>query len=69
MDVSKINKWLIVAKQLESPNKEVRCPFCENSILHIKEVVRPDGKKMDVYVECPACKEHTVYSAVDVKSV
>lgn len=57
--------WLEVAKKLESGETEILCNNCGKSNLNITKTKRPNENKFDVYVDCPKCKENTVFSGVN----
>jgi Zn finger protein HypA/HybF involved in hydrogenase expression len=63
----KAESWLNVARHLHKGETIISCPFCHGDNLKISGEPRPDGKKVDVYVICPKCSEHTVFSGVDVE--
>jgi uncharacterized Zn-finger protein len=62
----RVKHFLAIAKQLEDGKTTIVCPFCGAGNLHIWNEIWPDGKKMDVYVQCPFCSEHTIFGGAEL---
>jgi transcription elongation factor Elf1 len=66
--MEKARKWIEVANKLEEGVLTINCPFCGHSTLQVRHEIWPNGKKMDTYVHCESCGEHTVFGGVDFEA-